>query len=408
MATSSESAPAPQPIQRRCVIYVSGFDPAGPAKYHQLYRDEAAKAQAVTGLQIEVGARRNDKASHTASWTVQATDANSGTSTETDYVFARWDDIVRQYWLPLDTWLARWRFVHEFFWAHTAFVFSGTLRKMHRLGRAPTLAVTMPLLLALLVIATAVLSIGFLGHFWHSARMESAWIAIILIAFIAATALAAYHVEQRWRMLWLMRSYILTAHQARGQTPDLDARLQQVGKLIAQRVRSAQYDEVLVVGHSSGCMMACLALAHALRTLRAEATGFRSPALLTLGHWWPLLGCFDSAQAQRDSLRVLSDQADLHWVDVSAKADGCCFAFVDPVTSLLGGDAGPTRAHTVSARLHTLFEPTAYRALCADRFRLHFQYIHASPVLGPCDYFAITAGSQSLQEHFRNVPRALA
>ena len=57
-ATAPAKAPEPPPVRRRCVMYLSGFDPQGPAHYHQLYQQEAARQAAVNGSRIEVGGRR--------------------------------------------------------------------------------------------------------------------------------------------------------------------------------------------------------------------------------------------------------------------------------------------------------------------------------------------------------------
>jgi dihydrolipoamide dehydrogenase len=42
-------------VRRRQVFYFSGFDPKGPAHYHRLYADEAAKAAVLGGYTVKVG-----------------------------------------------------------------------------------------------------------------------------------------------------------------------------------------------------------------------------------------------------------------------------------------------------------------------------------------------------------------
>ena len=50
--------PTPAPVLRRRVCYLSGFDPQGPAHYHQLYATQAALQSGVNGWPITVGPRR--------------------------------------------------------------------------------------------------------------------------------------------------------------------------------------------------------------------------------------------------------------------------------------------------------------------------------------------------------------
>jgi len=42
-AQPAEKISAPQTERRRRVYYISGYDPQGPRRYYNLYRDEAKK-----------------------------------------------------------------------------------------------------------------------------------------------------------------------------------------------------------------------------------------------------------------------------------------------------------------------------------------------------------------------------
>ncbi len=79
---------AGQRVARRTVFYIEGYDQRGPSHYHALYRDEAAKQQTVNGLAMRVGPCRTlDDIS--SAWTISAP------RTETEYVFLRYDDLMR-------------------------------------------------------------------------------------------------------------------------------------------------------------------------------------------------------------------------------------------------------------------------------------------------------------------------
>src|SRR5881227_849362 len=81
----------PQPVRRRIVFYISGYDPRGPAHYHGLYKAEAPKQAKLNGLRIDLGPRR--KVDHIESaWTLATA------ATTVDYRFLRYDDIVRARW----------------------------------------------------------------------------------------------------------------------------------------------------------------------------------------------------------------------------------------------------------------------------------------------------------------------
>jgi hypothetical protein len=394
------------PVKRRWVLYVSGFDPAGPAKYHQLYKEQSALAAPLLRANIEVSERSNRSADKLAQWRVSHTpDDRTASATETDYVFARWDDLVRQHWLPLQTVRQVWGFLQAFFATHVLYWGSGAMLTLLRLGGLRTFALILPLIIATVGLALIIMitTIGIWGGinslFFNQntllAGIEYARAAIILIVALALWCLLAWQLEKRWHMLWLMRSYLFTRLQALGRLPELEQRLSLHAEHIRQAAGSGSYDEILVVGHSSGCIMASLALARVLPLANSSSSQI---SLLTLGHCWPMLSSLPTAQVARDELVHLSKQK-IKWVDVSAAADGCCYAFVDPTP-----DNALQRPQLVSARWHTLFPISEYQALKRDRFRFHFQYLFATPVLGDCDFFAITSGSLTLAERFANVP----
>lgn len=84
------------PVKQRHVFYLSGFDPKGPAHYHRLYADEAAKAAALGGYTVQVGKRRK-LSEHAAGWSVEYRGPGTADSgpVHTEFEFLRWDDIVR-------------------------------------------------------------------------------------------------------------------------------------------------------------------------------------------------------------------------------------------------------------------------------------------------------------------------
>jgi hypothetical protein len=409
-------------VQRRCIIYFSGFDPNNPSHYHQLYKEQAGLAAPLLGSVIEVGPRQAVQR-NVMGWTVRShLMQGNAPGVQTDYLLARWDDIVRQHWLRTNSWRAVLKFAQSFFAAHALSIRTGGLFKAARLSAVPCLAHLLQLGLVLWMAGllacavwlgiAAVLKPGFDQVFSPLVGINIGCIAIFLIVITLLSVLWGWRLNKRWHMLWLARSFIFTTRQVLGRTPDLETRLDSMAQLISERLGGGQYDEVLVVGHSSGSMMAALALERALRPAQAAIApkaAHTQLSLLTLGHCWPMLNCYPQAQAQRQALVDLCSHEALYWLDVTSPIDGCCFAFVDPLRTITETPSSPykLRPHLISPRWHTLFNPEQYRALRTDHFRLHFQYLYATPQPGVYDYFAITAGALSLRERCKAVPSAI-
>jgi hypothetical protein len=386
-----------QPVHRRCVFYLSGFDPKGAAHYHALYRNEAAAQAAAGGLALQVGARRK-QADGNSAWTVHASE--DGTPVQTHYEFMRWDQVVRAHW-PRNR-LSLWASVL------VASVFNlrhGSLWRMFRMCWPPAVALFIPFVVVCALLLAAPLASAAAG--WGAARVLGHPLGAVPAVLLVLLALGIFErrMDTRFKMYWLMRSYAFTRQQALGRTPDLEAVLDAHAQRLAQRLATGGDDEVLVVGHSSGAIMAVAVVARALR-LRAGASGSPTLSLLTLGQCIPLLATLPPAQAFRQELVELGRAPDLHWIDFSAPPDASCFALCDPLREpdVPGSEAAAGRPKLLSPRFAEMFDPEGYRALRRDKFRMHFQYLMASARLVAYDYFRITAGAKTLAERFAQLP----
>lgn len=379
-------------VRRRCVFYVSGFDPKGAPFYHSLYRQQAGLQSALNGMNIEVGLRQRLPAGNSF-WDVTA--ASPEGPVHTHYEFMRWDDVVRAHW-PKSQLRLWWKIVTT----TLLYLRTGALWKMFRLSWPIALAAFMPFLLicGIAVGLPTVLALTHWAVLAATGRNGASWALAIVAAL--AVLVAAWRLERRYSLYWMMRSFAFTALQARGKTPELEERLDLLAQRVLEQVRSGAYDEVMVVGHSSGAIMACTVLSRALRLEpQLAAAGGQKLSLLTLGQCIPLLALLPQAGAFRDELAVLAQTPQLAWIDFSAPPDGCCFALVDPLASC-GLKSAPDRPKLLSPRFAEMFDAPAYQALRQDKLQMHFQYLRASDRPTDYDYFLITAGPDCLADRF--------
>ena len=384
-------------VLKRCVFYVSGFDPKGSGHYHALYRDECARQSLLDGQCIDVGARHRQPSGN-AAWAIHAKYGDQ--QVQIHYEFMRWDDIVRRHW-PKTT-LALWASVV----ATTIFnVRHGTWWKMFRLSWPPAVALMAPFLL----VCAMVLGIPLMAF-------SSAWCVIKALGNLGLGVASGYAVayglwvvaqwlQARYSMYWMMRSYAFTAKQAKSELPDLEDRLDELARALVKRVEAQQDDEVLVVGHSSGSIMAVSIVARALQAApHLLQQGRPKVALLTLAQSIPLLGLLPMANKFRAEMQTLADADGLTWVDFSAPSDGCCFALTDPfeACAIVGSRQRGVDFKILNPRFANLFDATTYASLKRNKLLLHFQYLRAAQIPGDYNYFAITAGPVSLDERFFN------
>lgn len=387
-------------VRRRTVMYLSGFDPQGAGRYHAMYRQEAQKQSRLTGQALKVGDRY--KAEPLASaWQVEMP-LPQGEQVRTQYLFLRWDDIVRAHWPR-----SRWRL-----WGITL---STTARMWGNGSMWRFLQTSWPAFLALALPSLSLLGSGALllagwaaaAWLWPVAPMGAGAMGLGL----SGLAWLGFHwMNARAQSDWLMRSARVILMQARGELPELEQRLSHFADRLLAELQSADGpDEVLVVGHSSGAMLAVSVVARALRHASTRPDDARKLSLLTLGQCIPVLSYQPEARQFRAELMSLRRHPGLQWLDVTAPPDGCCFALTDPTALSPAGpqvsqgepEQGPKR---LSARFAQMFPPASYDRVKRDKYRCHFQYLMAAERPSAHDYFAITAGPLRLMERHAAQP----
>lgn len=385
-------------VQRRLALYVSGFDPRGPAHYHRLYREQAALQDQASGHQIKVGPRRRVDPQLDA-WEIEA--HIEGQDVSTRFEFLRWDDVVRSRWNA-----GHWRYLGMTVGSTWRFLRDGTLWRLYKCSLPGFSVCIGPFVILLAVVLGAAVLLGLLGLAWSQTGLGPWTLAALLLCALGGAGLAwlSKYAEQHWHMGWTTRSYWFTSWQGRGQAPDLDACLDHHAEHLLQMLQDPQWDEVLLIGHSSGAMMATII---AGRVAQRSPQALRDPrfALMTLGQCFPILSFQPQARRFRLEIQAAAQALGERWHDFTAPTDRCCGALVDPTEAVRGMDGLDCPSPKVlSTRVATLFTPDAYAQLCRDHFDLHFHYIRASQLPGLYDYFAITAGPLTLAQRFAKQP----
>lgn len=396
------TTPGPGPaaaVRRRHVLYVSGFDPQGPAHYHALYRAEAREQARVSGYRIDVGPRQRGTP-HSAYWDVQWTD-DGGQTVDSRYEFLRWDDIVRQHWPR-----GPWRLMALTLATTARMVANGSLWRILQTSWPAFMALAAPAALlagcaaGAVALALACASLLSLGHGIAG--------GLLLVGGLLVLGGFARWAQGKVQMAWLMRSARAILCQARGGLPELEQRLDAFADRLLDLSRREDVDELMVVGHSSGAMLAASLVARAIQRDAHVLQRRAAPTLLTLGECIPVLSYQPEAKAFRTELGILRSSKNLSWLDLTAPPDGCCFALIDPTEVCLDGLADDQRSpggpKRLSPRFAQLFSSKRYAGIRADKYRCHFQYLMAGELPGSYDYFAITAGPVALAQRFSTDP----
>ena len=385
--------PEAQDVARRKVFYISGFDPLGARRYRELYRREGPEQAAVEGYELDVqGQPRAGGGNY--SWKVRQ--RQGVLKTVTDFEFLGWDDIVRHSIRPSLGYV--YSLMFRTLWIYLS---SGAIRAMWRLRSGPLIAGLVPAALMIFYLVYAGM-IGLSGGLLAAGGFGAPWFAAIPIGVVLfVLAMNGTRAFEEQMMIYFMVNDLGYSAQQAGEYPGpLSDRLDTFAEDIAAAIKSREYDEVLVVGHSSGAQLAVTALARAVR--RHGLDGNSQVALMTLGQSIAMTSFLPKADDLRADLAQLADDPRIFWLDVTAPGDGACFALSDPSANCRDGGRPEEALNplVISAAFRQTMDPEDLRRYRWRLLRMHFQYLCAFANPQAFDYFRITAGPRSLAARF--------
>jgi hypothetical protein len=372
---------------RRRVFYLPGYDPFHPRRYRELYRREAVAQAAISGYEIGLTPRQVEGP---YGWRVMG--HIDGQVAEADVEVLVWSDLVRT---SMTTGIAgTYLLLLRTAWAYIG---SGALFRLMRLRKGPMIAALYPIVFLIVQLVLAV------AAGWGIGVLVAAclhWLPGLVVAL--GVIWGALRLFRRWDhrvfAYYLMHDYAYSAQFGGANPPELEARMAEHTATI-RAAMDGGYDEVLVVGHSSGAHLAVSILADMLRG--GVLSGGPALGLLTLGQVVPMVSFLPEAGRLRGDLQYLSARSELTWVDVTAPGDGCAFALCDPVSVTGVAPEGKRWPLVISAAFTQTLSPERWKALRWRFFKLHFQYLCAFDRPGDYDYFRITAGAVTLADRYK-------
>ncbi len=377
-------------MRRRRVFYIPGYDPVSPRRYRELYRKEGLAQAEVSGYGL---ALRPKRVAGPYGWHVKA--EIDGEAVEADVEVLVWSDIVQG---SMDQGVAAtyWQMLRTA-WIYVA---SGALLRLVWLRKGPTVAALYPII-NLVVQFFLALGAGW-GQvvLWRWLWPAGGWIvgAVLGVAVFVALLRFFKRIDRRILAYYLMHDYAWSAQYWGAYPPELEPRMAAFRATIREAL-AGEYDEVLVVGHSSGAILGVSILSDLIR--EGVPAGRAVLSFLSLGQVIPMVSFLPRARRLRGDLSYLSARDELVWVDVTAPGDGCAFALCDPVSVTGVAPAGKRWPLVISCAFTQTFSPERWRKMRYSWFRLHFQYMCCFDRPGDYDYFRITAGPLALGARYQ-------
>jgi hypothetical protein len=380
-----------EPVRRRHVIYVEGYDPIGPEGYFALFRGTCDRFQRLWPVAATLRPLEIDSADF-GHWGVDMRGANWRTATR--YEFLRLESFIQSDMAMPTAWFV----LRGLNWLLGDLLSGAQFRIFRASWRFGLHLLYFQLLLvAWIGISAAIAAVlgGGVAEYLNSATAGIITAPVTLFLSV----LAMRPIAERLGVIQIGSCWLVLRRFCRGRSTWLDHAIDVGASRIVAAARANDADELVVVGHSSGCVVASAMMARALE-LNPDL-GRRGPrlALLTLGSVIPAVALHPAAEEMRNVIRRLAVAPALAWIDCQSRKDVMCFTNFDLVDAI--GLAAGTRRYNPQLwriRFREMIAPENYGRFRWSYLRVHYQYIMAGDRPAPYDYMLLVAGPVAIAE----------
>jgi len=385
-------------IRRRRIIYVSGYDPRGPQGYFELFRRTCERSQRLWPVSFTLRPHEIESEDF-AHWRLDMSGA--GWLTTTHYDFLRLERFIRS---DVAASTAR-QILRGLAWLADD-VASGALLRIFRASwrfGAHLLFFQLLLLAWIAVVSATAIVVGRVLGGYFGFPLWAAIVGALLAGILVTVALRP--IADKWLLMQISNSWTNSRRFGRGLPTWLDAAVDAGARRAIAVARANEADELVVVAHSSGCVIASAIVARALELEPDLGKNGPRLVLLTLGSVMPAVALHPAAQRMRAIVGKLAVANSLAWIDCQASKDVMCFADFDPVAGIglrVGKDRCNPRRWPISFK--DMIAPAKYARFRRNYFRMHYQYIMGGDRRAPYDYLLLVGGPAPIAQWPNRAP----
>lgn len=277
---------------------------------------------------------------------------------EVDYEILSWHKAVKAYWSS--GFFGNLKNVKTIF---SDYVFKGTWRRLFKLSPADGWQKAFSPYFFFLWTLLFVLGVGYFT--WHTLFGETTeWLLLGFALFILSNVLM-YQIINRLNLFWVNRIMDFFVRYSTQRVPLVMEAESEIKAKVLKELRSAEYDEVVLVAHSVGTIL-CLSIMAEL----AEERDGKGLTVVTLGHCVSGVSILPEANWFNEKLKQVKNRR-FQWIDVTAGKDAVTFYKVSPAYH---SDILPDQ--TLSAGFHKIFDPIFYRSIRWNFYKIHFLYLY--------------------------------
>jgi hypothetical protein len=371
-------------VRRRHVYHVAGYDPIDAGAQYRRFRRQLDVFQRTWNVTATLSELEQLNEQSRAWWTVEARAGNW--HVEATHEVLIWDDIVRgDFERPLQVRLLNAVRVYG------DFIATGTMFRY---------IVANPRYAGFFLFPVLSLALFAVGG-WFFAYLLTALLGLegIVAAVVGLAAGVAAFLGllrwpgRRWRVQQLLDDWIFAHDYLHGRRPDVDARLDRFAQALVARSRDSALDEIVIVGHSLGAMLAIDMLVRGLALDPDFGRRGVAICLLTVGATIPKFALHPRAEDIRDRIARVVAEPSIAWTEYQSRDDTISFYKFDPVSlTRVAGDRLEGKPVIRRVQIHDMVTAETFARCRRNILRLHYRSVMANDRRAPYDYYLLACG----------------
>lgn len=368
----------------RHVYYLPGYDPASADKHYRRFACQLEAFKRTWNVDATLTDMERFDTRPSVSWATNA--RASGWHVDAVHEVLFWGDIVRD---DLARPLAR-RLV-DTVRAYFDFITTGTVWRFAIANWRYAAFFLFPLIAFALFASCAWIFASLLSDILNPIGLNPVLVGSLsgLILFLGLMR----SFGARLQLLLLLDDWSFAHAYIHRRRPSLYARLDRFAKLIVDRARGAAVDEIVIVGHSLGAMLAIDVLDRALGSHPDFAREGPPICLLTVGATIPKFALHKRADHVRNAVARVAAEPAIAWTEIQSRDDVISFYKFDPVSlQRLAGDRLTGKPVVRCVQIHDMLQPGTFWRNRLNMLRFHYQCVMANDKPAAYDYFLAMCG----------------
>lgn len=365
-------------VSKRCVIFLGGYEHVSASGQYNRFAREIGRFDRTWNFATTVGEPIVHSDPAVQVWPVVAQGPNWRVETELRYY--SWNDLIEEDFARPD-----WRAIPAGILALADFIVTGTALRYIVVAWRYWLFSFYPFALSVLfaaIAASVVYGISRLG-------VPMPWFAGIVLGIAVFWGLARWPGD-RLRYRYMLNDWSFASAIAWGRRRSYRARLRVFAEDFGRTVRETDADEVLIVGHSLGAVLAAETLSAALKHDPGLARAGPPITLMTVGSSLLKVALHPAARGLRRSIERVLNAVDIAWIDYTALVDPLNFYRTDPGKVL--GLKAPRAPVIRTARIRSMLGEASYKLFKGNFLRLHRQFVMGNGARYHYDFFMACCG----------------